>query len=434
MSSDLEVFISYAHKDERFREQLGAHLSQLRHEDVISDWHDRRIVAGRQWAEEIDQHIESAGVILLLVSPDFLASQYCYEIEMQRALKRHAAGSAWVIPVILRPADWTSAPFAKLQALPRDGRPITKWGNRDEAWLDVVKGIRRVIRKRDEETIRRPSIDASDAIDPDWRQKLDRIVQTGTARYLAGDMLKYGQPQCICFCWYGGEHDGIDVFHDRLEKEFEEVSTGRSWPLRPEWPGVIGRQGFREMLQCTLEEPDDVGSAMRRQFRGRHDRRGLLYVNHTPVVESSRRLTPHQLLEYLRWWDEEVLDTLEPQQCVVLGISYVVSNPVRFRHAVDTVAGIPAHPFSNRFVFKFLPVLAPLEPDDIRTFFKRIELQRRVDPLLLERAIEKILDDTHGEYDLVVRELEVLIDDGFEKFADLAAEDGERPGAEDIGY
>ena len=77
MSSSSEVFISYSHKDERYREQLDAHLSQLRNERLISDWHDRAIPPGSQWADEIDQHVDSAQVILLLVSPDFLASRYC---------------------------------------------------------------------------------------------------------------------------------------------------------------------------------------------------------------------------------------------------------------------------------------------------------------------------------------------------------------------
>jgi hypothetical protein len=243
----------------------------------------------------------------------------------------------------------------------------------------------------------------------------------------------YGQPRCICFCWYGGAQDGVDVFHDRLEKEFDEAFPGRCWPVRPEWPGVISRRAFREMLECSLDGSGDVGTAMRHRFRGRRDRRHLLYVNQPPI-ESSRQLSPQQFLDYLRWWDEEVLDTLETHQCVALGISFVVSNPVRFRHAVETVAGIPAHPFSNRFVFKFLPVLAPLEPDDVRTFFKRVDLQRRVDTQLQERAIEKILNDTHGEYDLVVRELEVLLNDGFDKFADLEVEDVQKAEAEDMGY
>ena len=182
MDSPVEVFISYAHEDERYREQLGAHLGQMRNEGIISEWHDREIVAGKEWAGEIDKHIEIAQIILLLVSPDFLASEYCREIEMRRAMERHEAGEARVIPVIIRPADWNSAPFAKLQGLPKDGKPVTKWGNRDEAWLSVAKGIRRVIEQL-ESSSRAAATDVGDEIDPDWHQKLDRIEQTGTARY-----------------------------------------------------------------------------------------------------------------------------------------------------------------------------------------------------------------------------------------------------------
>ena len=90
----------------------------------------------------IDSHLEIADVILLLVSPDFLASRYCYDIEVRRAMELQQQGKARVIPVILRPCDWHSAPFAKLIALPRDGKPITKWPDRDEAFLDVVQQIR----------------------------------------------------------------------------------------------------------------------------------------------------------------------------------------------------------------------------------------------------------------------------------------------------
>ena len=156
-------------------------------------------------------------------------------------------------------------------------------------------------------------------------------------------------------------------------------------------------------------------------------------MNHVPI-ESTKRLNPQQFLEYLRWWDEAVLGHLEPQQHLVLGVSFVVSNPIRFRHAVETVAAIPAHPFSDRFVFKLLPVLKSLEEDDVRTFFKRINMQLRVDRQHQERAIKKILHDTHGEYDLVVRELEVLINDGFDKFQDMSTDDPSQPGDKDWDY
>ncbi len=144
-----EVFISYAHEDTDFRERLGRHLSILKNTNVISTWHDRQILAGQDWGHQIDSHIESADVILLLVSEHFLASSYCYEIEMKRALERHEEGSALVIPVILTPVDWKGAPFDKLQMLPTSARPVTKWPSKAEGLTDVAKGIRRALQARD---------------------------------------------------------------------------------------------------------------------------------------------------------------------------------------------------------------------------------------------------------------------------------------------
>ena len=141
----IEIFISYSHKDEALRERLGTHLSLLRRQGVIDAWHDRQIGAGDEWAGAIDAHLNSAAVILLLVSADFLASDYCYDLEMNRALERHDAGDARVIPVILRSVDWRGALFAKLQALPKDGMPVTSWPDQDEAFTDIARGIRKVV-------------------------------------------------------------------------------------------------------------------------------------------------------------------------------------------------------------------------------------------------------------------------------------------------
>jgi hypothetical protein len=136
------LFFSYSHADEGLRDQLEKHLSALKNQGVIEAWHDRRIPAGEALSKEIDAHLESADIVLLLVSSDFLASEYCYDREMKRAMERHESGSAVVIPVILRPCDWHDAAFGKLLAVPKDGRPITQWPNPDEAFLDVVTGIK----------------------------------------------------------------------------------------------------------------------------------------------------------------------------------------------------------------------------------------------------------------------------------------------------
>jgi tetratricopeptide (TPR) repeat protein len=138
----VEMFFSYSHKDEELRDELSKHLAILKRQGVITAWHDRKIGGGNEWSHEIDEHLNSADIILLLVSSDFLASDYCYDIEVKRAMERHNEGDARVIPVVLRPVDWKGAPFDKLQSLPKDAKPVTAWPSRDEAFLNVVHGIR----------------------------------------------------------------------------------------------------------------------------------------------------------------------------------------------------------------------------------------------------------------------------------------------------
>jgi hypothetical protein len=141
-SGAIELFFSYSHRDRDLRDELERHLAVLTRTGVISAWHDRQISAGAEWAGEIDSHLERARIILLLVSADFLSSDYCYDVELRRAMERHASGSARVIPVILRAADWVDAPFGRLNVVPTDARPITSWPNRDEAFLDVARAIK----------------------------------------------------------------------------------------------------------------------------------------------------------------------------------------------------------------------------------------------------------------------------------------------------
>src|SRR6266571_5915855 len=105
----IHVFLSYAHEDEALLKELMKHLSLLKRQRLIASWYDRQIVPGTNWAEAIDERLEQSSIILLLVSPDFLASDYCYQVEMQRALERHQARRAQVIPIVMRPVDWKGA-------------------------------------------------------------------------------------------------------------------------------------------------------------------------------------------------------------------------------------------------------------------------------------------------------------------------------------
>src|SRR5437588_8814842 len=145
MAVKLEVFFSYAHADEEWRDKLEKHLGGLKRQRRILTWHDRKILTGAEWAPEIAAHLNSADIILLLISSDFISSEYCWSVELKQAIKRHEAGNACVIPIIVRPVNWKKTPFARLQALPKDGKPVSTWSDIDEALLNVAEGIQNAV-------------------------------------------------------------------------------------------------------------------------------------------------------------------------------------------------------------------------------------------------------------------------------------------------
>jgi hypothetical protein len=142
-----KVFISYSHKDEIHRESLEEHLSMLKRQNIISVWHDRKITPGDDWKKRIDENLESADIVIFLVSSSFLGSDYCYDVEVKRAMERHEEGSAKIISIIVRNCDWNECEFAKYQAVPTDARPITTWEDIDTAWLDAIKGLKRYVKE-----------------------------------------------------------------------------------------------------------------------------------------------------------------------------------------------------------------------------------------------------------------------------------------------
>lgn len=142
-----KVVFSYSHTDELLRNELEKHLSPLKRMGQIETWHDRRIDPGSEFESEIDLYFSEANIILLLVSPDFIASDYCYDIELKNALQRHESGDAIVIPVILRPCAWHSLPFGKLLAATTDGKPIAKFTHIDDGFVEVVKAVEKALDK-----------------------------------------------------------------------------------------------------------------------------------------------------------------------------------------------------------------------------------------------------------------------------------------------
>ncbi len=137
----VEQFCIYAHEDISHREQLDRHFESARRAGLLIHHADRDIDAGGDWRKGIHEYLKSADIILLLVSSDFFNSDYAYETEMMFALERHRKGEAVVIPVILRPCEWTIAPFAALNALPPYGKAITEFPNADEGYRQVVAKV-----------------------------------------------------------------------------------------------------------------------------------------------------------------------------------------------------------------------------------------------------------------------------------------------------
>jgi len=169
------VFFSYSHKDDALRDELEIHLSALKRQGLIDTWHDRRIVAGEEIDHVISEHLEKADIILLLVSPYFIASDYCYDVEMKRAIERHQAGEARVIPVILHPCDWHGLPFGKLMATPTDGKPVSMFPNQHAAFLEISLAIRKAAEDVNAKSSRGSS--AKQAVSASQARKVDSEPQ-----------------------------------------------------------------------------------------------------------------------------------------------------------------------------------------------------------------------------------------------------------------
>ncbi len=145
-----KIFISYSHKDETYKDALITHLTSLKRRGMISEWNDRLIDPGQEFNSSINENLMEADIILLLISPDFISSNYCYEIETSKALERHQRKEAIVIPIILRNCDWNDLPFGNIQALPKDGKPVSEYTNTDQAFLEIITGIKKAVVKLDE--------------------------------------------------------------------------------------------------------------------------------------------------------------------------------------------------------------------------------------------------------------------------------------------
>jgi hypothetical protein len=145
MNKPATAFISYSHRDEGALQSLVTHLAMLRREGSIAEWVDQKILAGGEIDKEVSRQLEKCDLFLPLLTPDFLASNYCYDTEMKRAIERHEAGSIRIVPIVIEPCDWKASPLKRFKALPRDGKPVAEWTNKNNAYLDIATELRRLI-------------------------------------------------------------------------------------------------------------------------------------------------------------------------------------------------------------------------------------------------------------------------------------------------
>ncbi len=138
------AFISYSHADTKHLERLHKHMAQLHRDGVFETWTDHAIVPGSNLDGEVFTALHASQVFIALVSPDYLASNYCYEKEFEEAQKLEAEGRLHIVPVIAEPCDWLSSPLKSRMALPKDGKPIPEWTNENVAYLNVIQGLRAV--------------------------------------------------------------------------------------------------------------------------------------------------------------------------------------------------------------------------------------------------------------------------------------------------
>ena len=145
LKDKVTIFISYAHADEDLKKELDKHLAGLKRSKKIETWNDRQIIAGQEWDEVIKTELERSDIILLLISIDFIASQYIWDKELATAMKRHEEGTAHVIPIILKNCLWQEMPFAKLQALPRNAKPVTSYAIDDDAYTEISVSLNQLV-------------------------------------------------------------------------------------------------------------------------------------------------------------------------------------------------------------------------------------------------------------------------------------------------
>jgi tetratricopeptide (TPR) repeat protein len=267
MTAPLKVFFSYAHADEAHRETLANHLSALEDEGLIAVWHDRQITGGREWAGAIDEALHSADIVLLLISADFLASDYCNDVEVTEAMRRHDTAQARVVPVILRSCDWEHSRFARFNALPPDGVPVVEAEHPDQRFVAVARGLRAIVAELTSPdsatTTQNPTrSDASPATSPALGAKplsLGLGLLVLLTALLAGGVYFFALSSPLAKA-----RDAMRMA--RYDTALDALDTVPAW-LRhwPEWAALRAKAGLGARTYQSPPDWESIGKDLRRQ-------------------------------------------------------------------------------------------------------------------------------------------------------------------------
>ena len=291
MSEDefLKIFCSYSREDLKYRENLGKHLHSLTRQKPIKFWHDFQIVAGTDWNAQIRSHLETADIILLLISADFTSSDYCYCEEMYRAMRRHNLGDACVIPIVVRPVRLEGLPFTQLQCLPRYAQPVSRWEDQDEAWVNIVDEINNVIKNLNEE-----------------RKQKNFSAKTGNKDALKQDARDTSHSFALLM---DAENTTIHPKEENNKVAMPLIVTERNIDARAQRLKHIARQ-----LNVTREEIDAAIEETEKWLKEHEDNTNIRQTYLTLIEKRGTSEQVQQVLEAIERWLEAYEDNTNIRQ------------------------------------------------------------------------------------------------------------------------
>lgn len=406
----LSVFCSYSHKDQKYRRALETHLSQLRNDGLISVWTDREIIASQNWSSQIHENLNRADIVLLLVSADFLRSEYCYAEEMVRAMEHHEAGECAVVPIIVRECDWTTAIFAKLQHLPSTGF-IRRW-NPDRDYTDIARGVRRLVDSLCSNgtgvKASKPALTLNPAVPPGLlalcdRRREDTAFETAIKSHFQSP--EKARFPLVCIVW-GDDYADHRAYLRRL-RVFTlpkclglGPNTELQNPIRLEWPGDAETHA-----EALARIASDLDTELDQKQGGVSKHPTIIY---TEILTADWSQGGRRVMEaYLEYWNAR---TPSPNRLIALTF-------VKLQRVADQPDNTRRHPAEEEDIRAYLktdlfkaytrlgglivPELHPVRQSEVETYLDLPPVLQYCDESKLANAAKPVIERLYKNRDTV---------------------------------